>query len=251
MRGALALGLLCGVLAAPVCATQNLKLCFESKQVLPWRTVEQSGLNFELLQRVAAKLHLSFDYELFPWKRCLARLKANEVDGVFTVSYSAERREFGAFPSDERRRMHVARYYLVRKKGSDLEWNGKQFINIDGKIAFQLGYSVGEMLHAQKVDVDETSDSPLTVGRKLIGGRVAGAAMMDSDVSTLMRSPLGARLEVLDTPLTEKPYYLMLSNTFVKTRPELAERIWKAIEEVREGKEYGALVKAAGAENAR
>jgi polar amino acid transport system substrate-binding protein len=56
---------------------------------------------------------------------------------------------------------------------------------------------------------------------------------------------------VVDTPLIEKPYYLMLSNALVKARPELAEQIWKQVEEVRNSKEYGKMVKAAGAENAR
>jgi polar amino acid transport system substrate-binding protein len=251
----LAFAVLCTALSASVFATQKLTLCFENKLVLPWRTVEQSGLNFELLKRVESKLQLSFDYELLPWKRCLAKLKDNQVDGAFTVSYSEERRKFGAFPGntnvDAKRRMHYARYFLVRRKGSDIGWDGEKFNNVHGKIAFQLGYSVGEMLRAQKVAVDETNDSAYNVGRKVLAGRVAGAAMMDSDVSVLMRSPLASGLEVVDVPLTEKPYYLILSNALVKAKPELAERIWRGIEEVRDGKEYGKLVKAAGADNAR
>jgi polar amino acid transport system substrate-binding protein len=204
---------------------------------------------------VQSKLRIDFDYELLPWKRCLAKLKANEVDGAFTVSYSDERRQYGAFPggalADANKRMHVARYFLVRRKGSDIGWDGKNFSKVEGKIAFQLGYSVGEMLRAQKVDVDETSDSPNNVGRKVLAGRVAGAAMIDSDTAQLMRGPLAAKLEVMDMPLMEKPYFLILSNALVKTKPDLAEQIWKSIEDVRESKEYGKLVKAAGAENAR
>ncbi len=253
--GRFALGLLLAAFSAPVFATQKLTLCFENKLVLPWRTVEQSGLNFELLKRVEAKLQINFNYELLPWKRCLAKLKANEVDGAFTVSFSDERREYGVFPGDgqpdARKRMHYARYFLVRSKGSDIDWDGRKFSNVDGKIAFQLGYSVGDMLRAQKVDVDETSDSINNVGRKVLAGRVAGAAMIDSDTVQLMRGPLAGKLEVVETPLIEKPYYLLLSNVLVKSQPELAERIWKSVEEVRDSKEYGKLVKAAWAENAR
>ena len=255
LTGQLALGLLCAVLAAPAFATPTLTLCFENKLVLPWRTVEQSGLNFELLKRVESKLQIYFDYELLPWKRCLAKLKANEVDGAFTVSFSDERREFGVFPgatqADAKRRMHYARYFLVRRKGSDVSWDGKSFSKVHGKIAFQLGYSVGDMLRAQKIEVEETGDSLHTVGRKVLTGRVAAAAVMDSDAAELMRGPLAAKLEVVDVPLTEKPYYLMLSHALVKSRPELAEQIWKSIEDVRDSKEYRKLVKAAGADNAR
>lgn len=249
------LGMMLLAASSPLLASERLTFCFENKLVAPWRTVDKTGLNFQLLQRVEKKLDLTIDYQLLPWKRCLAKLKANEVDGAFTVSFSEERREFGAFPgngqADVNRRMHFARYFLVRKKGSTVGWDGKQFQNLDGKIAFQLGYSVGDMLRALRVPVDEAADSPHSVGRKVLAGRVAGAAMMDSDTYAVMQGPLASRLEVVETPLIEKPYYLMLSHSLVKARPELAEQIWKQIEEVRNSKEYGKMVKAAGAENAR
>jgi polar amino acid transport system substrate-binding protein len=253
--GRLALALLCTALCAPAYATQKLTLCFENKMVLPWRTVDQSGLNFDMLKRVEAKLQISFDYEILPWKRCLAKLKANEVDGAFSVSFSDERRAFGAFPgqaaADANKRMHYARYFLVRRKGADIDWDGKKFSKVDGKIAFQLGYSIGDMLRAQNVAVDETNDTGQNMGRKVLAGRVAGAAMMDSDVSALMRGPLAPHLEVVGTPLMEKPYFLILSNQLRRSRPELAERIWQGIADVRDSREYGKLIKAAGAENAR
>jgi polar amino acid transport system substrate-binding protein len=255
LLGRTALGWLLLAASAPLFASERLTFCFENKLVAPWRATDRTGLNFELLRRVEKKLDLAFDYQLLPWKRCLAKLKANEVDGAFTVSFSEERREFGVFPGDDmadvRKRMHFARYFLVRKKGSNVDWDGRQFLKLDGKIAFQLGYSVGDMLHALNVPVDETADSPHNVGRKVITGRVAAAAMIDSDTYAVMQGPLASRLEVVETPLVEKPYYLMLSNALVKAKPKLADQIWKQVEEVRNSKEYGRLVKAAGAENAR
>lgn len=251
----LAFGLFCSVFSAPLLAADRLTFCFENKTVAPWRNLDQTGLNFELLKRVESKLKLKFDYQLLPWKRCLAKLKANQVDGAFTVSFSDERRDYGAFPghdkADVRKRMHFARYFLVRKKGSSVDWDGRQFHQLEGKIAFQLGYSVGDLLHELKVPVDEAADSPHSVGRKVIAGRVAGAAMMDSDTNAIMNGPLAPKLEVVEMPLIEKAYYLMLSNALVKARPELAERIWKQVEDVRNSKEYGKMVQAAGAENAR
>lgn len=251
----IALSLLCAAACAPAYASTKVTLCFENKMVMPWRTINRGGLNFELLKRIEAKLDISFDYQLLPWKRCLAKLKANEVDGAFTVSFSDERREFGAFPggatADVKKRMHYARYFLLRKRGSAIDWDGKQFHRLEGKVAFQLGYSVGDLLREMGVPVDESNDSPYNVGRKVITGRVAAAAMMDSDVSVLMGGPLAPQLEVVAAPLIEKAYYLMLSNALTKSRPELAERIWKSVEDVRNGREYGKLVHAAGAENAR
>lgn len=249
----LALAVLCGLLSAPLHAA-NLTFCFERKVVPPWRNIDQTGLNFELLKRVESKVKLSFDYKLLPWKRCLAMLQSNQVDGAFSVSFSQDRRTFGAFPGippDANKRMHYARYFLVRRLGSKADWDGERFHHIDGKISFQLGYSVGEMLRDHKVAVDETSDTLHTVGRKILAGRVAGAALMDSDMEILMAGSLGKQLDVVPTPLSERAYYLMLSERLVRERPELATRIWDSVEEVRNSREYGRLVKAAGADSAR
>jgi polar amino acid transport system substrate-binding protein len=252
-------GLLCAGLATPLWAAEHITLCFENKMVLPWRTLAHEGLNFELLKRVEARLPVKFAYQRWPWKRCLAKLQANEVDGAFTVSYSEERRSFGAFPGaaaadtqpDPAMRMHKASYFLIRKKGSRIDWDGKQFKHVDGKIAFQLGYSIGEMLRAQQVAVDESNDTVHSVGRKVLVGRVAAAAVMDSDAAILMASPLARDLEMVETPLIERSYYLMLSRSMVKARRELAEQIWNAVAEVRDSKDYRKLVQAANAENVR
>ncbi len=252
-------GLLCAGLAAPLWAAEKITLCFENKMVLPWRTLQLEGLNFDLLKGVEARLSVKFEYQRWPWKRCLAKLQANEVDGAFTVSYSEERRSFGIFPGaaapdaqpDPASRMHKASYFLIRKKGSRIDWDGKQFTNVEGKIAFQLGYSIGDMLRAQRVAVDESNDTIHSVGRKVLVGRVAAAAVMDSDATILMASPLARDLEMVETPLVERSYYLLLSRSMVKAQPQLADQIWRAIEEVRESKEYRKLVQAANAENAR
>jgi polar amino acid transport system substrate-binding protein len=251
----LAAGALCAAICTPLLAADRLSLCFENKNVMPWRSLAREGLNFEMLKRVEARLGIVFHFESLPWKRCLAKLKANEVDGAFTVSYTDERRQYGAFPgngqADAKKRMHFARYFLIRKKGSAIDWDGKQFSHLDGKIGHQLGYSVGEFLEGLHVPADESSDSPYNMARKVLNGRLAGAAMFDSDVRELMLGPLAPHLEKLATPLVERAYYLILSNVLVKARPELAERIWKSVEEVRNGREYGRLVQAAGVESTR
>jgi polar amino acid transport system substrate-binding protein len=239
----------------PLLAADKLTLCFENKMVMPWRSPERAGLNFELLKRVEAKVDVQFDFEKLPWKRCLAKLKSNQVDGAFSVSFSDERRQYGVFPgngeADSKMRMQMARYFLVRKKGGKANWDGTRFSQVDGRIAFQLGYSIAEMLQEQKMAVDESNDSPYNLGRKVLAGRVAAAAMFDSDVEALMNGPLASQLEVVPAPLMEKPYYLMFSHSLVKARPDLAERIWASIEEVRNGREYKKLVQAAGMEHAR
>ncbi|MBX9818768.1 MAG: hypothetical protein K2X79_12130, partial [Burkholderiaceae bacterium] len=105
-----------------------LRLCFESATIQPWRTEDGKGLNIELLQQVSHLLNQPFVYLALPWKRCLASLQANEVDGAFAASFSAERLEIGAYPggkvADPAKRMHTDRYVLLKRKGTAVQWDG-------------------------------------------------------------------------------------------------------------------------------
>ncbi|MES2263206.1 MAG: transporter substrate-binding domain-containing protein [Pseudomonadota bacterium] len=250
----LLLALLCGGAAcAHAGEPETVTVCFERQDVKPWRTEQGGGLNFELLKLVEQRLAIHFDFQSVPWKRCLAQLQANAYDGAFAVSYKPDRRELGVYPGtadggeqvDVSKRMHIDRYVLLRKKGSRVDWDGKVLRNVDGPVGFQLGYSIGDMLRAQHVDVDEGSQRADELARKLIAGRLAAAAMGGSDAHSVMSGPMASQLEMLPLPLTEKPYFLVLSHAMVAKRPELAQRIWRATEQVRNSPAYKKIERAA------
>jgi polar amino acid transport system substrate-binding protein len=253
--GALALLPLASAIAAPAepgkpgSASRIITLCYERADVLPWRSQNGQGLNFELLNMVARRENIVFEYRAMPWKRCLAELKANEVDGAFAVSYKSDRREIGEYPGgsspDANKRMHVDRYMLLRKKGSKVQWDGKALSNVDGAVGAQLGYSVGDQLRSLNVTVDEGSQRSDELARKLIAGRLAAAAVGGSDAVTLMNGPFAAQLEMIPKPLAEKPYFLILSRQMVERWPEQSQKIWSAIEQVRNSSAYQQLERAA------
>lgn len=231
------------VLATPAGAADAITLCFEHQNVLPWRTVDGKGLNFDMLAEVARREDVVFTYRAMPWKRCLAELKSNAVDGAFGASFSRERLAVGAYPGgtepDASKRMHVDHYVLVRKKGSPVDWDGKRLQHLGGGVVgVQLGYSVGAFLRERDVRVDEGSQQMSELAQKLRGGRVAAIALGGGDAVRLMNGPLAAELEVVPTALVEKPYFLLLSHALVKARPQLAARIWKRVEEVRNSPSY-------------
>lgn len=232
----------CAFASAGAAASETITLCFERQEVLPWRTLDGKGLNFELLREVARRTGVRFEFRSMPWKRCLAQLEANQVGGAFAVSFNRARLRLAAYPggqaADPARRMHVDRYVLLRRKGSHVDWDGKAFRNVEGRIGVQLGYSVGDFLRELEVPVDEGSQRPDELAQKLIAGRLAAAAVGGADALRLMRGPLGAQLEALPVPLVEKPYYLVLSHAFVAARPQLARRIWDAVEQVRTSRAY-------------
>jgi polar amino acid transport system substrate-binding protein len=227
-------------------ARETITLCYENVDVMPWRTANGKGLNFELLNLVASQTDIHFDYRSAPWKRCLALLKSNEVAGVFAASFLADRLEWAEYPGgtvpDTAKRLHIDHFVMLRKKGTQADWDGKAFHNINGAIGFQLGYSIGDFLRAKGMQVDEGTQSPYTLVHKLLAGRLAAVAMGNSDATRVMGGPLAAELEAVPTPLLEKPYYLIFSHALVGANPQLAARIWKAIEEVRNGPAYTKIV---------
>ena len=243
----LALAAMCaGSAAAPA---ETVTLCFERVDVKPWRTEQLGGLNFELLRLVEQRLNIHFDFQSVPWKRCLAQLQANGYDGAFAVSFKEDRRALGVYPGgavvDSTKRMHVDRYMLLRRKGSQVEWDGKTMRNLQGPVGFQLGYSVGEVLRGLQVEVDEGSQRADELARKLIAGRLGAAAMGGSDTGAIMHGPMAAQLEVLPLPLAEKPYFLVLSHAMAQRRPELVQGIWNAMEQARNSPAYRKLERAA------
>lgn len=230
------------LLGAPAFASTNVVLCFERQEVLPWRTLDGRGLDFELLGEAARRTDVTFEYRAMPWKRCLAQVAANEVDGAFAASFSKERQALAAFPggdkADPARRLHTDGYVLVRRKGSAIDWDGHEFKHVEGRIGVQLGYSVGAFLRARQLPVDEGSQQADELAQKLLAGRLEAAAFGGGDAVRLLRGPLGQGLEVLPVPLVEQSYYLMLSHGFVGANPKLAERIWNAIGAARASPAY-------------
>lgn len=245
-----AAAMLAMLLAAPAHAKDKFVFCLEKADVRPWRTKEGGGLNVELLNRVAQRLDVEFEYRGMPWKRCLAQLKANEVHGVFGASFRPDRLSIGVYPGGEKadpgKRLNMGRYVLVRRRGTTVHWDGKAFHDLDGPIGVQLGYSVGESLKAKGISIDDGSLRAHELALKLIAKRVAAAAMFDGEATIINSDPkLAAQLEILPATLEEKPYFLMLSHQLVNTRGDMAMRIWNTIEEVRNSAAYQKLERKA------
>lgn len=242
---------------AQTAAPHTLALCYENAEIHPWRLQNHQGLNFDLLRLAADKLRLQLEFRGLPWKRCLAEVQARRVHGAFAVSFNPARLDVGAFPGgtspDFSKRMHVDRYVLVKRKGSALQWNGKSFVGLDGAVGVQLGYSIGDHLRGLGVDVDDGSPGPSALLDKLLAGRIQAAALGGSDAERLVSTNEGAaaHLEILTPALIEKPYFLMLSHEFVRLHPQLAQRLWGAIEEIRQSPGYQKIQAQRMAEQAR
>lgn len=239
------------VLAAGGIFAAEIVLCHEHADVRPWRTIEGTGLHFDLINRAAKSAGLSVRYDALPWKRCLANLKSGLADGAFGASYLAERREFAVYPGgetlDPSKRLNMDSYVLVKRKGSQVQWNGKTFSGIENKVGIPLGYSIAKFLTTAGLTVDDASLSVLELTQKLAAGRVDAAAVLVGEINTVFQQhpQLRKQLEVLPVPLEEKPYFVVFSKPFYGQQSARAEAFWTAIERIRNSSEYRALEKQA------
>lgn len=225
-------------------AAEILHFCYEMADVRPWRTAAGTGLNFDLINSAAGRVGTVVEYHALPWKRCLAELKLNRMDGALAASFKKDRMDIGAFPGGSKpevgKRLHVDRYVVLRRKGSSVDWDGRAFRGLEGPVGIQLGYSVGEQLKSMNVAVDDGSLTLRELLLKLAAGRLGAAAVLGSEMRYFSQqdAALAASIDTFPRPLIEKPYYLMLSHKLVASNPMLAGGLWKAIEAARNSAEY-------------
>lgn len=223
-----------------------LVLCFEDSDVLPWRTRDKVGLNFTMLDAVAARTGLRFEYQGRPWRRCHDDLRQGRVDGTFGMSVTPERQQFAAFPGgetpDPSLRMFEGGYVLVRRRGTRVDYDGERITGLAGAIGAEPATSIAQELRRKGYPVDDAAPSPQALLKKLAAGRLAAAAVGTDQMHQLQRqrAPWMLELEAAPRPLVDKPYFLALSKPLVARHPELARRIWQAVAEVRESEAYQA-----------
>lgn len=231
------------LLTAGGAGADTLRLCHDEEEGATWRDPErqQQGLSFVVMRQLEQLSGVHFELVGRSWKRCLAELQANHWDGAFAVSFKPSRLAIGVFPMkdgepDLALRLRTDGYSLFRLRGSQVGWDGRQFSHVQGMIGAQSGYSIVDQLRVAKVAVDDSSRSVEAILRKLLAGRLDGAALLTGDG---MQMIAGHReyedaIERVDPPLVTKPYYLIFSRDFYAARPALAQKLWATLPAARE-----------------
>ncbi|MBV8659468.1 MAG: transporter substrate-binding domain-containing protein [Burkholderiales bacterium] len=235
------------VWAAPKPAT--ITLCEEDQDNYPWVIIGHPGYTSMMMNAVAARVGTRIVIVAKPWKRCLNEMKINAVDGVLNASFAPERMEMGNYPMrdgelDNTRRMLTSHYSLYRLKGSEVNWDGRVFSNVNGPIGAQNSFSIINNLREAGVKVDDSSKKIDDLMRYLLlGSVVAVAAQTEAAEYVLAKHPeFRSRIERLPVSLAEKPYYTMFSKQMVAQYPAFTQEVWNAIAFVRESPEFAKQV---------
>lgn len=198
------------------------------------------GVAVELVQLLETQIPgLKVKLYRYPWIRCTQYLENGHLDGIFNASFKVERLHIGRYPwksgkIDDNKRITTISYALYALEGSPVTWDGTTIQNLMGKIGAPRGYSIVSDLQKKGYEVEEVNTSKQII-MMLQNGRLAAGAMQLVTADKLIKSDQAQTTPIhrIDPPLAEKPYYLMISHQFYQRHPEMTEKIWSAIEELR------------------
>jgi len=227
-----------------------LRLGYSDSEAYPYQIAHEKnppGIAFEIISEAAGNTGIKVIFIALPNKRVQASLKeGNIIDGAFMFSYSRERTLNGVYPEikgtpDGRRRIATLRYYIYRKKGSPLNWDGNSFSGIDksdirNSIGANTGYSVVLDLKKMGVHVDDGSRTTEQNFLKLQSGRISGFAHQDLVADNYLLLHKITDIEKLPKPFIQKHYFLMISRQYYSKNRETAERLWNEIAQIRDRK---------------
>lgn len=231
--------------ALPARATVPLRLCFEDVAQAPWTMPDGTGLNLELLHRVAQLTGEHFVFQAKPWSRCIEEVRAGATDAVIGTADTPERRQVGKLPTlpdgqgDASAAVNEESYYVFLRPGSNANWDGKAFGHFQGAIVVPRGYYFVGALKAQGYKVDETIKSA-EEGLRLVAEGLADIAILyGEEASTLARSQrFRGKVAKAAKPYVTLPFFLMFSHQAYDQNPKRVQAIWDGIRTVRATAEY-------------
>ncbi|MES9875182.1 MAG: transporter substrate-binding domain-containing protein [Candidatus Sedimenticola sp. 6PFRAG7] len=203
---------------------------------------DKPGVSVELLRLLEQELDIKIEFKRYSYPRAIKYMEEGRVDGQFPWSFKEQRLQTGQFPmmddqQDASKRLITLSYVIYKLKDSNLGWDGKVFENLNKPIGVQQNYSIVEVLRKKyKVKVDDVTKHTYQNFDRLLIGRVSATVDVEMPADIVLNSNEKYRKNIvkMSPPLVTKPYYLVLSHQFVKKHPELAKKIWIAIEEIRE-----------------
>jgi len=217
-----------------------INVSYENKATYPYYIGTSSKINFdkpglaiEAMQSIEQKLNIKFKFKREPGIRGQKKLQYNKTDILLFASYKKSREKIGVYPKTKDGKIDTSKkamelsYSLYTLKDSDLNWDGKKFINLTGKIGATKGYSIIKFLKKRDVDVSENT-SNFGDPKKLIINRIQGFVNQDCKIDPFLKEnpKLSKKIKKIYPPLKSKPYYMLFSHKFYNEHTDLVNKIW-------------------------
>lgn len=230
-------------------APASVSLCHENEDSFPWLLKGNKGYSQIMTLQTEKQLGIPIKMVPMPWKACLEAVKAGTVDGAINSSYAKDRAEYAQYPlkldgeADATKRMYRTTYALYVAKGSSTRWDGTK-LTASGPIAAQKGFSIIAQLKTLGVQVDDSLTTADDLLAKAASGQFAGVALQTTEgENSLAAAPaIAAKIERLNPPLAEKPYYTIFAKGFFAKHGQTAREIWRIQGKLREAPEFKSAV---------
>ncbi|MGE5548700.1 MAG: substrate-binding periplasmic protein [Solirubrobacterales bacterium] len=226
-------------------AAEILRAAYEDVENAPYYMgnsveidAERPGISVEMMREAAKRAGIEIKFVRMPWVRCLKSLERGEVDAIFNSSFKEDRLPLGVYPMaagkpDHHRRIDTITYALYRVKGGKVTFNGKAITGLDGPVGAPAGYSILTDLKAMGVATEEAPDTVINF-KKLASGRIPAVATHERIGDGLIASGEFPNLEKVTPVLASKDYFVQVSHQLYGRKPELVERLWSHLAEVRD-----------------
>ena len=197
------------------------------------------------MKTLEKELNIKFNFNRDSGVRGQKKLQFNKTDMLLFVSYKASRKKTGVYPTNKdgsintnKRTMNLA-YCLYVLKDSNLNWDGNNFLNLNGKIGATKGYSIVSFLEKRGVKVSQNS-SNLGDPKKLIAKRIQGFANQESKIDPFLKNnpDIASKIKKIKIPLKTKPYYILFSHEFYKKNKELSNKLWDKLKQIDRSKNF-------------
>ncbi len=245
-----ALLLIIGLSIATPAAAEPLRFCFEDGPEAPWTLPDGSGLTLDLLRTAAERVHEEVVLQALPWKRCIAGVSENRIDGAIGSADTPERRRIGHIPmradgsADIDAALYVDYYYVYLRKGSGVSWDGRQLIVPHNTVLIPRGYNLEADLATLGYKVNESINSG-EEGLRMLRAGLAEVAILPTMATLEQAKSLQYRdtVTVAAKPWSLSPGYLLVSNGRYEKDPARIRALWESIRAVRHTAEYSERVR--------
>ncbi|RFP13659.1 MULTISPECIES: hypothetical protein [unclassified Duganella] len=237
--------------AASPCAARTLAVCMGDRPFPPLFFLDHEGQAQWLVRKAVERQGDLVQFIAVPWRRCLQGLRTGTYAAALPVIGNLSFLPDYAFPMDPlgidaSRELARISHVVVRRVGSEADWDGGRFTHLAGPVLYPAGIvAVREALAALGVPGDDGSALEEQTLLKLLA-RKGDLAVIQSGVAQelLARAAFRDKLEILPQPLLSRPSYLAFNRAFHDADQRYVEAIWLEIKRLRGSPEWRALAPA-------